>query len=362
MNCIENKPKQIMWLNGAAGSGKTAIGRSIVERCLALGIPVARFFFFRTDSTRNSLSPVVATLADQLMESIPELRPIIIPKIQAVPLIFRKSLETQFETLIFGPLLQLQGSSDKQNTVVLLIDGVDECNGHGEQAKLIRTITNFIMKQSFPLIAFFGSRTENQLCTEFRSPVLLDILLQLPLDTDYRADEDILLFLNDSFEKIKSTHPFGSALRDDNWPAQADIDKLMSKGSGQFIYASVVINFISNPNQHPARQLEIVLGLRPSGIFTPFAQLDALYRHIFSQVENIQAASLVLALEIFPPYSYVHSQYLHIERTERQLDALRGFTSSLAPGRSPLSWTVFHNEPGFEIKAALAALTPVLAL
>lgn len=68
---------------------------------------------------------------------------------------------------------------------------------------------------------------------------------------------------------------------------------------GQFIYASVVIKFISNANQDPAKQLQIVLGLRPSGSFTPFAQLDALYQHIFSQVVDIEVASLLLAAKMF---------------------------------------------------------------
>ena len=299
MNCIENKAKPVMWLNGAAGAGKSAIGRPIVERCLALGIPISRFFFFRTDPTRNGLKPVVATLAYQLIETIPELQSIIIPKIQRDALIFNKSIETQFETLIFSSLVQLQGSSTEQKTVVFLLDGIDECIGHSEQAKLIQTITNFVRKQCFPLIAFFGGRAENQLCAEFRSPVLSDILLQLPLDTDYRADEDILLFLSDSFQKIKSTHPFGRELRDSNWPAQADINEIMRKASGQFIYASAVIKFVSSPHRHPALQLEIVRGLRPAGNLTPFAQLDALYRHIFSQVDDIDRTSFILAWAIF---------------------------------------------------------------
>ncbi len=54
MNCIKKQTKQIMWLNGAAGAGKSAIGRSIVERCISLGIPITRLFFFRTDPTRNN--------------------------------------------------------------------------------------------------------------------------------------------------------------------------------------------------------------------------------------------------------------------------------------------------------------------
>ncbi|KJA29541.1 hypothetical protein HYPSUDRAFT_210474 [Hypholoma sublateritium FD-334 SS-4] len=334
MRCIEKRIKDVLWLNGAAGAGKSAIGRSIVERCLSLGIPIARFFFFRTDSTRNGLNPVVATLAYQLMESIPELQSIIIPRIQADALIFNKSLETQFETLIFGPLLQLQKeSSRKQKTLVFLLDGVDECTGHGEQVKLIQIITKFIKKQAFPLIAFFGSRVENQLYTEFRSPALSDILLQLPLDTDYRADRDILILLNESFTTIRSTHPFGRELRESNWPAQADIAKILQKASGQFIYASVVIKFISDPNQHPAQQLKIVLGLRPSGSLTPFAQLDALYRHIFSQVVDIQATSFVLAWQMFTrPLTWTS-------------DALQIMCGTMTRA---------------EIKVALAVLTPVL--
>ncbi len=299
MNCIEKKTKQIIWVNGAAGSGKSAIGRSISERCLSLGTPITRFFFFRTDPTRNDLKHIAATLAYQLIETIPALESIIIPKIQRDALIFNKSLETQFETLIFSSLIQLQESWTETKTVVFLLDGVDECIGHGEQAKLIRTITNFVMKQSFPMIVFFGSRAESQLCVEFRSPVLSDILLQFPLDTDYRADEDILLFLNDSFEKIKSTHSFGSKLCDSNWPAQGDIEEIMRKGSGQFIYASTAINFISLADQNPVQQLKIVLDLNPPRILKPFAQLDTLYRHIFSQVVDIEAASLVLGYTMF---------------------------------------------------------------
>ncbi|KJA29546.1 hypothetical protein HYPSUDRAFT_1061087 [Hypholoma sublateritium FD-334 SS-4] len=290
----------VLWINGAAGAGKSAIGRSIVELCLSQSIPIARFFFFRTDSTRNNLKPVVATLVHQLMESIPELRSIVIPRIQVDSLIFTKSLETQFEMLIFAPLLQLQRESLSQlKTVVLLFDGVDECIEHDQQAKLIRIVTNFVKRQAFPVIVFFGSRAESQLCAELRSPTLSDTLLQLALDTEYLADEDIYLFLNDSFATIKSTHPFGDDLHRQNWPAQADINEIMRKASGQFIYASVVIRFISATNQHPAQLLEIVRGLRPCGNLTPFSQLDALYRFIFSQVADIHATSLVLAWELF---------------------------------------------------------------
>ncbi|KJA16981.1 hypothetical protein HYPSUDRAFT_103416, partial [Hypholoma sublateritium FD-334 SS-4] len=98
----------VLWLNGAAGAGKSAIARSIVDLCIQRNIPIARFFFFRTDSTRNTIKPLVATLIHQLIRSMPDLEPIIIPRIKSDPLIFTKSLKTQFEFLIFGPLRELK--------------------------------------------------------------------------------------------------------------------------------------------------------------------------------------------------------------------------------------------------------------
>ncbi len=71
------------------------------------------------------------------------------------------------------------------------------------------------------------------------------------------------------------------------------------KSSGQFIYAAVVIKFLLSPCHNPARQLQIIRGVRPPGKLTSFAQLDALYWHIFSQVQDIESTSLLLAWSIF---------------------------------------------------------------
>ncbi len=72
-----SRTRWMLWLNGAAGAGKSAIARSVVELCLEQGIIIARFFFFRTDHTRNNVSPVVPTLVDQLIRGIPDLQSIL---------------------------------------------------------------------------------------------------------------------------------------------------------------------------------------------------------------------------------------------------------------------------------------------
>ncbi len=123
-------------------------------------------------------------------------------------------------------------------------------------------------------------------------------------------DADIRLFLDDSFSKIKATHHFRHLLPR-AWPAPAVVEEVVNKSSGQFIYASVVIKFISASDLHPAQQLDIIRGLRPSGNLTPFAQLDALYRHIFSRVRDIDLVFLILAWRIF---TVKHFRMLRIER------------------------------------------------
>lgn len=288
----------IFWLNGAAGAGKSDIARSIVQHCLKNGIPVARFFFFRSDLTRNNIQPVVATLVDQLIRTVPDLYPIVIPVINADPLIFTKSLDTQFKSLVFDPLRQLKNSSISKTTLLLMFDGVDECNDHDKQKSLIRIVSDFVSTRDYPMIVLFASRREPQLNAAFRHPMFTDILRGISLDNDYTADDDIRLFVNRSFAQIKNTHHLSHTL-DSEWPSRNNVEMIVTQSSGQFIFASVSMNFISTPHKNPVSQLNIVLGLRPIETSNPFAQLDALYMHIFSNVESKEVTFLVLAWALF---------------------------------------------------------------
>lgn len=288
----------ILWLNGAAGAGKSAIARSTVQYCLDNGIPIARFFFFRSDPTRNNIAPVVATLVVQLIEIIPDLHPIIIPKIEADPLIFTKSLETQFKTLVFDPLRQLKSDSKAHKTLAIMFDGVDECNNHGEQTRLIRIISEFVRAGDYPVIALFASRMEPQLNATFSEANIADSLREISLDNNYSADDDIRRFVNKSFAQIRKTHPLRRTL-DSHWPSRHDVEVIVTKSSGQFIFATVSMKFISTPDENPAAQLKIILGLRLFEASNPFAQLDTLYMHIFLKVKRKAVTFLVLAWAMF---------------------------------------------------------------
>ncbi|KJA29544.1 hypothetical protein HYPSUDRAFT_221447 [Hypholoma sublateritium FD-334 SS-4] len=257
----------VLWLYGAAGAGKSAICRSIVEHCLQEHVVIARFFFFRTDPYRNAIHPVVATLVNQLIKQIPDLASLVIPRIQADPLIFKQSFETQFETLIYEPLRQLHLESPFQKAILFLVDGVDECEGDANQGTLISTLIRLLQSNTIPIIVLFASRPENQIKAQFHSPKAYTNTYPLALDAHYLPDEDIRTFLDDSFADIHASHPFKHLIPDE-WPAPALVQEIVTKSSGQFIY---------------------------TGSLTPFAQLDALYHHILSQVQDLDLTMMVLA-------------------------------------------------------------------
>ncbi len=327
----------ILWLNGAAGAGKTAIGQSVAELCVPRGILVASFFFFRTDPTRNSAPPVVATLAYQLIQLVPVIKVTILEIIETNPLIFQQSFETQFEELIIRPLSLLQ-TSNLTWRLLLIIDGLDECDRDGDQENVVRTIAKMLEEKNLPIIVMLSSRMENKLKMVFNSPKIKDILTHVSLDSHYHPDDDIRLFLCDSFREIKQTHPF-SHLLDHDWPTLEPLEEIVVKSSGQFIFASVVIKFISSPNSNPVQQLEIVRGLRASGEESPFAQLDALYRHIFSCVRNIDLVISILAYVILGDDPNMFSLARLIDVPQSDLDVGLSALSSI------ITWKTSAYEP-----------------
>jgi len=106
------------------------------------------------------------------------------------------------------------------------------------------------------------------------------------------------LFLTDKFQEITSTHRLRSYIPP-QWPPPHVLKQLVKKSSGQFIYASTVINYVSSIRHKPHDRLDIVLGIRPPQEDLPFAELDALYIHILAGVEDICSVLEILSFLFF---------------------------------------------------------------
>ncbi|KAF9473515.1 hypothetical protein BDN70DRAFT_937375 [Pholiota conissans] len=271
----------ILWLYGPAGAGKSAILQTIAERCAETNSLLASFFFGRSDPTRNHITPLIPTIACQMAITLPELKPYVEGAIERDPFLLDKSLATQFRLLIVTPLQALvsSGNLKPSSPRLIVIDGLDECDDPKMQSMIIRIIADAFRSQNLPVIFLIASRSESNIQYTFSSTTLSGLWQSVVLDYTYKPDDDIHLFLMDSFNEIKTTHPHRSLIST-MWPRQSDIDTLIWKSSGQFIYASQAVKYISDPNDSPSRRLDIIMGLRPSRHNLPFSELDALYTHL----------------------------------------------------------------------------------
>ena len=97
---------------------------------------------------------------------------------------------------------------------------------------------------------------------------------------------------------IKQRHPSRTSLP--SWPSKEDIERLVLRSSGQFIYASTVIKFIDSHRHWPPDRLKVISGILPRGKTTPFAEMDALYCLIlFAASDNIDKVLDIFAVLLF---------------------------------------------------------------
>ncbi|KAF9478227.1 hypothetical protein BDN70DRAFT_880179 [Pholiota conissans] len=284
----------LLWLNGAAGVGKSAIIQSIAERCALEDIILATFFFDKGNNNGNSLARLVATLAYQLCQGIPEISGDILRAIELNPSIFDQSLESQLQQLMIQPLIRCPRKL--QRPLAVFIDGLDECVDRNHQTNLIRALGNISNQISdITLIFLVSTRRLPQIEAEFSVKKIATLVKNLSLDHVQAAD-DIHYFLAEKFRGIKYTHQFRHLLPAD-WPPASLVSEIVTKASGQFIYAVTVINFISSPTANPAHQLDIIHAhhLHNPQSENPFSHLDLIYQHILSQVKWLDKILNIIA-------------------------------------------------------------------
>ncbi|KAF9552922.1 hypothetical protein CPC08DRAFT_822590 [Agrocybe pediades] len=292
--------KSIIWLNGGAGAGKSAIARSVAERCSEQGLLLGSFFFAARDTSRNHVGGLVSTLCYQMCRILPGFRDMVSASIANDPLIFKSSISTQLITLLFDPFSRLilagyPGASTTWIPRLIVIDGLDECSETMDQKNLLLALRE--ATKSTTLIRFLiCSRPEKHISSAFRLPQMSNIFFKIFIGDDYCASIDIRPYLEDKFKEIREGHLYKHTLPA-TWPAPKIIDDLVYKSSGQFIYASTVIRYIQSLDHKPHERLEVIFNLRPAFEDLPFAQLDALYQHIISKAKNL---SKVLDILAFP--------------------------------------------------------------
>jgi hypothetical protein len=304
----EDQNAAILWFYGPAGAGKSAIAHNIAKRCDLEKLLLASFFFSRSDPARSNSKFLIATISYQIAINIPGTREKIVAAIDRDPLILSRSLEAQVAALIVEPLrepLETGYFNAQISRRLIIIDGVDECDPPAAQRSILEVISCLFRYYHLPLLVFIASRPERHLTHHFSTGSLSEFHTTLALDGTYKPDDDIRLFLTDKFSQVKATHPLRRYL-DPPWPSNDVLESLVQKSSGQFIYASTVVKYISSIRHQPADRMNVILGIQPPRHVRemPFGELDALYTHIFTSVEDRETVLLILGFQLLSPPQY----------------------------------------------------------
>lgn len=292
MDWVEDvdKKERFLWIYGPAGSGKSNIARTIAEICDEKAILASNYFFARSVPGRNNSSNLIPSLAYQLTVSTPHIVRYVADAIELDNLIFSRLPEIQLEALIMEPLAELISSNsnwEQRLRRLIIIDGLDECGPPESQQNIISILSSALRKSSVPLIVLIASRPEKVIRNEFNDENLNALTRRIVLDNRYCPDNDIRIFIESIFEDIKNKHSMAGTLHP-AWPTVSNIEWLVQKASGQFIYATTVMKFIGSPEYRPDERLDIILNLAaaPPGINAPFADLDAVYERILLSIEE----------------------------------------------------------------------------
>ncbi|KAJ7457684.1 hypothetical protein FB451DRAFT_1047135 [Mycena latifolia] len=230
--------RQILWLYGPAGAGKSAVMQTLAGRLQDAGCLGGSFFFKRDHPIRGNGKVMFLTLAYDLALWIPDWRTAISQSAAQDPSVVARSMAAQLQNLIIEPCLSPQG----RTPATILIDGLDECRDHLIQCEILRLIGQAVRAHRLPLQFIIASRPEPHLREQFEGPWLADLTASFNIAQSF---SDVERYLRDEFARIHSEHWPTMAALPSTWPSQDELDSLVLNSSGYFIYASTVIKFLS---------------------------------------------------------------------------------------------------------------------
>ena len=303
---------------GAAGAGKSAIMRTVAKTLEEEGKLLGGFFCFRSSKRRNDGSLVIPTLVEQMIQRIPSLQYFVDKAIATDHGLFKKTMEIQATKLIIEPLNSIDPAERLRWPYVVLLDGLDEISGVSAQQEIVKIFSFINDHLVYPLHFLIASRPEPPIREAF-DKFMGRRYSPLELDESLQPDKDIEVFYVHHFREIRERYPHFNLPLD--WPGVPVRRILVEKGSGKFIFASVVVGVVGAPSStmSPQERLERVLKVTEKDDLRPLERLDLLYVTVLDQIPEADRPQVLRILSLIVASGDVFNGLLP---TPRFIDAL----------------------------------------
>ncbi|VDC03575.1 unnamed protein product [Peniophora sp. CBMAI 1063] len=262
---------RIYWLNGMAGTGKSAIARSFgqcLKREQRLG---GSFFCSRGGSVEEGdAQRIIPTLAASMASRHPGFSKALLAKLHDEPFSSHWNLSLQLEWLLAHPLSTFGKDS---RMLVLVIDALDECSDEDATGYLLSRLVR--LSAMMPVKFFVTSRPEPHIRRQLEhlDPALGHVLRLHDIEQDIVA-ADISLYLSHGLRSMRE--PFFPL----KWPRKADIDALTRLSGKLFIYAFTALQYL---RRDPLLRLPKLTGTIVTAGRTMYQPLDDIYTLILEE-------------------------------------------------------------------------------
>jgi hypothetical protein len=264
--------EHVFWLNGLAGTGKSAVARTIADRAQEEGYLAATFFFSRNSVVTRAPSAIIPTIVYQLACCLPSIRPLICAALEDKPLVRNLGVAAQAKTL----LEPVSHTIISDGPFLVVLDALDEC--HFEDGRQGGDAVPKLLEKLRPLghIKFLiTSRVEapiQRMFDNIRNQVALH-----DMEEDI-VQSDIQHYLEQSFTQL--AHDRNLALP---FPSASELNELVRRAGSLFVYAATVTKWISQPEAQPLQRLQEVLDKDEDEVPYQHKFLDDMYSEILLQ-------------------------------------------------------------------------------
>jgi hypothetical protein len=262
----------MLWVNGMAGTGKTAIASTFAKNMDEQGILWASFFIDRQHAERRDPHRIVQTLAYDLAKHNHAQIQALWAFLRDNPTFESMPCKDQVRHLIEEPL-----DVGCPKTLVIVIDGLDECVAPDGVSLLVTLVTTLA---HHPVKLFVTSRNESQIISK-----LCD-LPHTPLNLQEMAvSGDVRLYWEHNLDELCRTR------RLLDWKPIISLELLVELTGHLFVYATTILKIIRNTRSSPIKKLRDLLEISQSGTGSAIAfvgsdnhgPLEKLYIHIVGE-------------------------------------------------------------------------------
>ncbi|PKK46896.1 hypothetical protein CI102_10648 [Trichoderma harzianum] len=265
----EKNPKSLLWLHGKAGSGKSILSSSVIEKLSDqyqgdASTTLAYFYFSFKDYQKQNVDGMLASLIKQITAH----RPYIPETVQRLGEFKNKGGRPDCKTLEEALVTSMYGFS----AVYIIIDALDECPVvNNERKKLLISLQRIFTKAPNSLHIFYTSRKEFDIEATMRPMLSLPFTAEVDLSMKrYFLDNDIGRYIDFTLQAAEYI----------SWPESIKEKSrlaLVEKADGMFQY--VRCQFDSLQKLSSADAIDKALQNLPNG-------LDATYDRILQNIDS----------------------------------------------------------------------------